>query len=286
MTYLCNASTNADLIKTTGLIKKHLNTCSVILLLIVFSALNFYGTNKKETIKESVKFSPIISKFILKVPEVKTPDAEDDYTFAEEAVPVENAGVNRKMQRSLEKHNYRHVHSNILQRKAEKIFPIIEPILRAYGVPEDFKFIPLVEGGFSEGTSSKGAKGLWQFMPGTARAYGLKVGHGMDERTNIRKSTIAACRYIKGLYEEFDSWTLAAAAYNNGSIKLSHAMNQQNEDNYFRMHLNRETGVYVYNLVAMKAIITQPVKYGFKKQFINTTPLIKNLQPSELIAAQ
>ena len=118
------------------------------------------------------------------------------------------------MQRSLQKHNYRNIQSNILQNKAAKLFPIIEPILQAYGIPDDFKYIPLVESGLDGGISSKGAKGLWQFMPGTARTYGLKVGKGVDERANVQKSNIAACKYIKELYAEFNSWTLAAAAYN------------------------------------------------------------------------
>jgi membrane-bound lytic murein transglycosylase D len=130
----------------------------------------------------------------------------------------------------------------------------------------------LVESGLNEGTSSKGAAGLWQFMPGTARSYGLKVGHGIDERKNIRKSTIAACRYIRGLYAEFNSWTLAAAAYNNGSIKLAKAINKQGEDNYFRMRLNRETGNYVYNLIAMKAIIDNPQKYGYGNYYTYIKP--------------
>jgi hypothetical protein len=98
------------------------------------------------------------------------------------------------------------------------------------------------------------------------------VGHGVDERNNLRKSTIAACKYIKELYGEFNSWTLAAAAYNNGSIKLERAINKQNEDNYFRMSLNRETGSYIYKLVAMKAIIQQPKKYGYNNYFAMTQP--------------
>jgi len=122
-------------------------------------------------------------------------------------------------------------------------------------------------------------------MPGTARAYGLRVGNGVDDRTNIRKSTIAACRYIKGLYQEFNNWTLTAAAYNNGSVKLIRAMNDQNQDNYFRMHLNRETGVYVYNLVAMKAIITQPARYGFKTTLTSDNPyLLRSLDACDLLA--
>ncbi|MCR8559123.1 lytic transglycosylase domain-containing protein [Mucilaginibacter sp. BJC16-A38] len=249
--------------------KRHLITCSVIVLLVIISAINICGTKAVPTanirnekaplpVAKTVKLSPRISTFIYKSNEVV-----NEYSFANEAVPVRDAGVTRKLKRSLQMHSFKCVQSNILQSKAEKLFPIIEPILKAYGIPDDFKYIPLVESGLCEGTSPRGARGLWQFMPGTARTYGLKVGHGIDERLNIRKSTGAACKYIKELYVEFNSWTLAAAAYNNGSIKLAKSINRQNEDNYFRMHLNRETGNYVYNLIAMKAIITQPKKYGY-----------------------
>ena len=165
------------------------------------------------------------------------------------------------------RNNYRHVQSNILQEKAEKLFPIIEPILKIYGIPDDFKYIPLVESGLNPGISRRGAGGLWQFMPGTARTYGLKVGHGKDERMNIRKSTAAACIYLKELYSEFNSWTLAAAAYNIGEIKMARAIRKQSEDNYFRMHFNPETGTYVYKLIAMKEIIEKPAEYGYKHYY-------------------
>lgn len=243
--------------------KNYLITRSVMFVMVIISALNIYSTKggKNGFINEvkSVKTSPLVSRFIF-----KNTDETDGYSFANEALPINDAGIDRKMHHSLLKHNYRTVQSNILLKKADRLFPIIEPILRAYGIPDDFKYIPLVESGYGEGTSSKGAKGLWQFMPGTARSYGLKVGHGIDERKNVRKSTIAACRYLRGLYREFNNWTLTAAAYNNGSIKLARSIRRQNEDNYFRLHLNHETGVYVYNLIAMKAIVNEPKKYGYK----------------------
>ncbi|MDB4924818.1 lytic transglycosylase domain-containing protein [Mucilaginibacter sp.] len=245
------------------MIKKHLFTCSVMLVLAVIFKLNICSTT---VIKPTAKTSHRISGFI----SYKT-DATNDYSFANEALPS-NTTVYRKLQNSLKRHNYKNVQSHILHIKAEKLFPIIEPILRAYGIPEDFKYLPLVESGLNEGTSSKGAAGLWQFMPGTARIYGLKVGKGIDERKNIRKSTIAACKYIKELYVEFNSWTLAAAAYNNGSIKLEKAIRSQSEKNYFRMKLNRETGNYVYNLVAMKAIIGNPQRYGYGNYITYVAP--------------
>jgi hypothetical protein len=237
-----------------------------MVLLVIFSAFKICSSKVVKTVKKTAKLIPGLPRPEPKLIINNTP-AEDGYSFANEALPIHDESVNRKLQRSLRKHNFRNVQSNILQDKAEKIFPIIEPILSAYGIPDDFKYVALVESGFGEGASSKGARGLWQFMPGTARTYGLKVGHGVDERMNIRKSTLAACKYIKSLYLEFNSWTLAAAAYNNGEIKLEKAINSQNQDNYFRMHLNRETGSYIYNVIAMKAIICQPGKFGFKNPY-------------------
>jgi len=257
--------------------KKHLITCSVIFVLVIISTLNIYSAmGSKTTVEPVVKPvdttpAPII-RAVNYVP--KSIAAENDFSFANEALPINDASVKRKLQRSLIKHDFKNVRTNILQTKALQLFPIIEPILRAYGIPEDFKYIPLVESGLCEGTSPKGAKGIWQFMPGTARTYGLKVRDGVDERMNTRKSTIAACKYIRELYVEFNSWTLAAAAYNNGEIQIERAINRQNEDNYFLMHLNGETAAYVYNIIAMKQIISQPGKYGYKTYF----------KPNELFA--
>jgi membrane-bound lytic murein transglycosylase D len=262
--------------------KKHLITCSVIVVMIIISTLNVFSvmgsktggrTTKKPLAKPTDTIQLTVTPTEKFVPKVLAP-AKPTYSFANETLPINDAMVKSRLQRSLRKHDFKTVGGNILQTKAAQLFPIIEPILKAYGIPEDFKYIPLVESGLSGGTSSKGARGIWQFMPGTARNYGLKVRDGEDERLNLRKSTVAACRYIRGLYGEFNSWTLAAAAYNNGSIKLRKAITNQNEDNYFLMHLNRETAAYVYNLVAMKAIITQPEKFGYQAF----------LKPSELFA--
>jgi membrane-bound lytic murein transglycosylase D len=238
--------------------KKHLITCSVILVLVIISRLNIFSTDPVYPVKY-IAHTP--SKLLFSLP---AEAAEEAFSFADEALPVNDKKVDFKLKKSIAKHGYKNIQSNILHSKADKLFPIIEPILKAYGIPEDFKYIPLVESGLKEGTSPKGARGVWQFMPGTARTYGLKVNKGKDERLNLRKSTIAACKYIKELYGEFNSWTLAAAAYNNGSIKLERAINKQNEDNYFRMTLNRETGSYVYKIIAMKEIISNPAKYGYK----------------------
>ncbi|MEO8885579.1 MAG: lytic transglycosylase domain-containing protein [Mucilaginibacter sp.] len=240
------------------MIKKHLITCSVILVLAIIFKLNICSTETTKTTVKNTTNTHHVSRYIYAVN-----DAANEYSFADEAIPQNDEKVNRKMRVIMKKHDYHNIQSNILQLKADRWFPIIEPILKQFGIPNDFKYLPLVESGLKEGTSPKGAAGLWQFMPGTARTYGLKVGKGKDERMNIRKSTIAACKYIKELHDEFHNWTLTAAAYNNGSIKLAKAMRAQKKVNYFRMHLNSETGNYVYNLIAMKEIIDRPGKYGY-----------------------
>lgn len=207
------------------------------------------------------------------------PIGGDELSFADESLPVNNPKVKRKARLSIWRHNYSHIGSSVLHFKASKLFPIIEPILRAYGIPDDFKYIPLVESGLNAGVSRRGAAGPWQFMPQTARDYGLKVNKNRDDRLSIRKSTIAACRYIKELYAKFNSWTLAAAAYNAGSPRVARAINRHNKGNYYQMQLNRETSSYLYKIVAMKAIITRPRQHGYKNVYTGSF-----LKPDELLA--
>ena len=141
--------------------------------------------------------------------------------------------------------------------------------------------MPLVESGLKAGTSPKGASGYWQFMPQTARDFGLEVNGGLDERNNIRKSSIAAAKYIRSLYREFNSWTLAAAAYNIGEGSLKRQILKQSQDHYYKMKLNRDTASYVYKLISMKEIIENPTRYGYNNRasrlLANSNSEIKSL---------
>lgn len=256
------------------MIKKHLITCSVSCVLVFISGLLICA--KTDTKKGTNSASGY--KFVY-----ARNDFSNEFSFADEAIPVNDSRINKKLRHSLIRNNYRHIQSNVLQDEAANLFPIIEPILKAYGIPEDFKYIPLVEAGLKKGISKRGAAGWWQFMPGTARTYGLKVGHGRDERYNIRKSTVAACIYIKELYGLFNSWTLAAASYNIGEIKMAKAIRVQSEDNYFRMHFNPETGTYLYKVIAMKQIIEHPQRYGYKN-YGNINNVNTSVQPTILAA--
>jgi len=153
--------------------KRHLITCSVIVLLVIISAFNICGTKAIPTTNIiNVKAAVTVTKMDSTAPRITTfvykkTDVSNDYSFANEAMPTRDAGITRKLMFSIKKHSFKCVQSNILHSKADKMFPIIEPILKAYGIPDDFKYIPLVESGLCEGISPKGARGLWQFMPGS-----------------------------------------------------------------------------------------------------------------------
>lgn len=186
--------------------------------------------------------------------------------FANEQVPLHEPLVGQKFERYLANFSFRKQQSYDLHKKAAKHLPKIASILKSYGIPEDFKYVPLVESDMNpQITSHKGAGGYWQFMPATARLYGLKVNGEVDERKDLIKSTHAAARYLKSLYKQFDDWTLVAAAYNVGGGSLKSAIRRQGIDNYYNLKLNRETGSYVYKLVSMKQVIENPHKHGYKR---------------------
>jgi membrane-bound lytic murein transglycosylase D len=208
----------------------------------------------KNTIPVTATIAPVKQAVIVK---------KTKLSFAKETLPA-GSKVKSKMKRILATFNHKNLQTNRLHQKAAQWFPIIEPILKKYGIPEDFKYVPLVESGLQAGTSPKGASGFWQFMPGTARNYGLKINSNIDERDNLRKSTVAACKYIKELYGVFGNWTLVAAAYNVGDTHMKRQIRRQNQHNYFKMKLNRETAGYVYKLISMKEIIKNPVRYGYR----------------------
>ncbi|ACU02723.1 Lytic transglycosylase catalytic [Pedobacter heparinus DSM 2366] len=245
------------------MIKKHIIPCTVIIALLVMAKVFAYNMPQAaESISKEEKSTTKKDTVTTKIRKPLSLMAQ--LNFAEESLPIGDARVEKKMKKTLAAHYFSNLQTNMLHRKAAEWFPIIEPILAAYGIPEDFKYMPLVESGLNSGVSPKGAAGFWQFMPGTARMYGLKVNSKVDERNNLRKSTIAAAKYIKELYGIFDSWTLVAAAYNVGDSHMKRQINRQNQDNYFKMKLNNETGGYVYKLISMKEIMKDPVRYGYR----------------------
>jgi len=250
------------------MLKKHIVPFSVVATLFILAKVFTYQMPlaQKSLSKEAELNTTITLADRSKAEEVEKPQSlMAQLNFADETLPLGDKKVERKMKKILAAHTYKNTQTNLLHQKAAKWFPVIEPILEAYGIPNDFKYLALVESGTAEGVSPKGAAGIWQFMPGTARTYGLKVNGKVDERYNLRKSTIAACKYIKEMYGSLESWTLVAAAYNVGDGRLRKQINNQNQDNYYKMKLNRETGGYVYKVISMKQIMEHPKRYGYEK---------------------
>jgi membrane-bound lytic murein transglycosylase D len=151
----------------------------------------------------------------------------------------------------------------LLHKRANRWFPLIEPILKENGIPEDFKYIALIESQLTNVVSPQGATGFWQIVEPTGKQYGLEITEEVDERYDVVKSTRAACKYFKEAYKIFNNWTLVAASYNRGMGGVEAAMNKQKVDNYYDLLLTEETARYVYRLLAIKEIISRPKVYGY-----------------------
>ncbi|MBI2967224.1 MAG: lytic transglycosylase domain-containing protein [Bacteroidetes bacterium] len=184
--------------------------------------------------------------------------------FAGEGVPLEDVEVKDRFLRQIYYHGSWLSHSYIFTRRSLKWFPVIEPILRKFGIPDDFKYLAVAESELSNSISSKGAAGFWQFMPETAIQYGLNVNNEVDERYNIEKSTVAACKYLRFAFKELGSWTLAAASYNIGVQRLKDQMTSQKKSEFYYLKLNEETTTHIYRILAIRELMKNPAKYGFK----------------------
>lgn len=195
-----------------------------------------------------------------------------EFNLAGEPVPLQRIDVQESFHKELIVNTYLHSHTIQILKNAPRMFSIIEPILKKNGVPDDFKYLAVIESTLNPlAVSGAGATGLWQFMKGTAEEYGMEVSNDIDERYNIEKSTEAAAAYLKKAYQKFGSWTVAAASYNAGSAMLSKQMEAQKEKNYYDLLLGEETGRYVFRILALKQIMNNPEQYHFNVKHIYPT---------------
>lgn len=183
--------------------------------------------------------------------------------FAGESAPLQINDVRERLDRELLINANLDATTVLIIRRANRVFPIIEPILQQYEVPNDFKYLAVIESALVNATSSSGAKGVWQFMPDTAREKGMEVNEYVDERYHLEKSTEAACKYLLDAKEKFGSWTMAAASYNAGMTGLSKKVEEQKVSDYYDLGLTEETSRYVFRILALKEIMKQPALYGF-----------------------
>jgi hypothetical protein len=187
----------------------------------------------------------------------------DKLDFAGERLPLENPDIHERMDRELLVNTYWQSNGLLMFKRANKYFPIIEPILAEYGIPNDFKYLAVIESGLTNAVSPAGARGVWQIMKATGRENGLEINTNVDERYNLEKSTRVACRYLLKSKERLGSWTLAAAAYNAGNGGVSRRLREQKVTGYYDLLLGEETGRYLFRIIALKEILNNPDKYGF-----------------------
>ena len=183
--------------------------------------------------------------------------------FADEGMPMEIPDVRERFDRELLVNANLHASTILIIKRANRAFKIIEPILEKNGVPNDFKYLAVIESSLINAVSPSGAKGVWQFMPATAKEIGMEVNDCVDERYHLEKSTEAACKFLLAAKEKFGSWTLAAASYNGGITGVNKQIDLQKVSNYYDLLLNEETSRYVFRILALKEIMKAPEKFGF-----------------------
>jgi membrane-bound lytic murein transglycosylase D len=233
---------------------KYLSSFAILMVLLTVMQLFTFSTSIDEE-KYKQNFKDRYQVFALDLPQ--------EINFAGEEVPLNDIDVYERMDRELLINTYWQTQTILAHKRANRWFPVIIPILQRNGIPEDFKYIPLIETGFTNATSPRGAVGFWQFMEGTAKELGLEVNNMVDERYHVEKATQAACTYFKQLHDEFGSWTMAAAAYNIGLTGLKTQVIRQKNNSYYDLLLNEETSRYVFRLLSMKEIFEHPEDYGY-----------------------
>ena len=216
---------------------------------------------------------------------IKALKIPDELTFAGEKVPTELYDIKERMDRELLVNTYWQSNGLLLIKRAHKYFPVIEPMLKKYGIPDDFKYLAVAESGLENNSSSAGAAGFWHFLKSSAKEYGLEVNQNVDERYNLEKATKVAADYLKKSKKRFGTWTLAAAAYNAGNARIARNLKKQQVTDYYDLLLNSETSRYVLRIVALKEVLSYPKKYGFEfeKEDLYTSPATRAVKVDTVI---
>ena len=226
--------------------------------LVCISGLFIFSMQKAPSDETLGKETPLVNDY-----NVYALEMPEGLNFAGELVPVENPDIYERMDRELLVNTYWQSNGLLMFKRSQKYFPVIEPILEKNGVPEDFKYLAVIESGLTNAVSPAGARGFWQIMKTTGRENGLEVNANVDERYNLEMATEVACKYLKSAKEKLGSWTLAAAAYNAGNAGISRRLKEQGVSDYYDLLLGEETGRYMFRIVALKEILNNPSKYGF-----------------------
>lgn len=235
----------------------------IMLVSVIFSVQSFTDHNNSNSVLVE-RTPPLNESFII-------PERLD---FAGEAVPLKNYDIRESLDREMLVNGYFHSRTIFLLKKSKRYFSVIEPVLKKYGIPDDFKYLSMVESDLENLVSPARAVGVWQLLESTAKEYGLEVNSYVDERYDLEKSTEAACKYLLDSYRKYGSWTLAAASYNTGRNNLDAQIERQRTDNYYNLLLNDETARYLFRVLAHKLITENPEYFGFRIEEDEYYPVI------------
>lgn len=228
---------------------------AALVVLIIFSFVKQSEPTKEENEEYARQINQHYRVFSLPLP--------DRIEFAGENVPLDQFDLRERLDRELLVNTYWQSNSLLSIKRSHRWFPVIEPILKAKGIPDDFKYLALIESGYTNVVSPSGATGFWQFLEATGKEYGLEINDEVDERYSIEKSTLAACNYLLAAYQRFGSWSMAAASYNMGIPGLEKQSVRQQIRSYWDLLLNDETNRYLFRILAIKEIVNNADKYGF-----------------------
>lgn len=204
-----------------------------------------------------------------------SPEVPDSIEFCGKTIDLRRFDRHERMDRELLAFTYMHSTSLQMLKRANRYFPIVEPILKENGIPDDFKYLMVIESNLNPNArSSAGAAGLWQFMQGTGRDYGLEVNGNVDERYHTVKATRAACRYLKAAYAKYGDWVAVAASYNAGQARIASQLARQDVDDSLDLQLVEETARYVYRILAAKQLFAHPAAFGFRLRASDLYPPI------------
>jgi membrane-bound lytic murein transglycosylase D len=224
---------------------KRIQYIGIVLVVAALSSMLIYSVNKKEVHLGSAMYVP------------------SNVGFADEKAPLNIYDVKERFERELLVNANLHSSTILIIKRANRAFPVIEPILKEYNIPDDFKYLAVIESALTNAVSTAGARGFWQFMEAAAKENGMEVNATVDERYHLVKSTTAACKYLLKAKEKFGSWTLAAASYNAGMTGISTQLEAQKATTYYDLLLNDETSRYVFRILALKQIMENPQNFGF-----------------------
>ena len=212
-----------------------------------------------------MKIKPLIVAFLLSCTFAAAQPRVPDYVvFAGDTVRLDRADLRERMDRELIAFCYSHTNSTLMIKRANRYFPQIEPLLKASGVPDDLKYLMVIESNVDpKAVSSAGAAGFWQFMKETGRGFGLVVNNEVDERYNTEKATLAACKYLKQAYAKYKDWMTVAASYNAGQGNISKRLMDQRQSSAMDLWLLEETSRYMFRILAAKLYFQNPQAFGF-----------------------